>query len=184
MDYLAHRHWKLFVPSQAVGASLVYFDLFNATGSTVDVEVGAIVPIVSGAAAVTGALAVDLFLTRTTAIGTGGTGATAEGTSLTACTISAHNSPAQGALHGGITARLTPTGGATAGAVLNWCSLFTEETSAAPYYAHTNELARRGLLDAPWVRVPENSGLRVVQGAVASVGNIGFDVLFRTVRKA
>lgn len=181
---LAHRHWKLFVPAQAAGANLVYFDLFNASGSALDVELGAIVPIVSGANAVVGAVSVDLFLTRTSAVGTGGTAATNEGTSLTACTFSAQNSPLQGAISSSITARLTPTGGATAGAVLNWCSLFTEETSAAPYYAHTNELVRRGLLDAPWVKVPEGTGIRVVQGSVASVGNIGFDVLFRTLRKA
>lgn len=181
--YLAHRHWKLFVPAQAVGASLVYFDFFNAIGSALDVEVGAVVPIVSGATAVVGAVSVDLFLTRTTAVGTGGTAATAEGTSLTACTFSALNSPTQGALNALITARLTPTGGATDGAVLNWCSLFTEETSAAPYYAHTNELVRRGLLDAPWIKMPEGTGIRVVQGSVASVGNIGFDVLFRVSSK-
>lgn len=184
LEFIARPHWKLFVPAQAVGANLVYFDLFNATGSALDLEVGAVVPVVSGAVAVVGAVAVDLFLTRTTAVGTGGTAATAEGTSLTACTISAHNAPTQGALNANITARLTPAGGATAGAVLNQCSVFTEETSAASYYGHTNELVRRGFLDTPWVKVPEGTGIRVVQGSVASVGNIGFDVLFRTVRKA
>ena len=78
--------YKLFVPVQAVGASKVYFDLWN--GSDKTIEVASVVPIASGAVAVVGTLAVDLFLTRTTAIGTGGTGATLEGTALNAATFS------------------------------------------------------------------------------------------------
>lgn len=170
--------FKLFVPKQAVGANLVYFDLFNATGSGFDLLVYSVIPVVSGEATVTGTLAVDLFLTRTTAVGTGGTAATSEGTSLTAATICALNGKA-GAVNPAITARLTPAGGATAGAVLSFCSVFTEETSAASYYGHTNDLARRNMDDAPSIVVPQNTGIRVVQGSVASVGNIAFEVGFQ-----
>jgi hypothetical protein len=170
--------YKLFVPSQAVGANLVYFDLFNASGSTTAIVIDSIIPIVSGAAAVTGVVAVDLFLTRTSAIGTGGTASTAEGTSLTACTISA-------ASHGqsisaSITARLTPSGGATAGAVLAWRSLYTEEANAGTY-AQITDMARGSYSDIPGIRVNEGTGIRIVQGSVASVGNIGFDIHFRRV---
>src|SRR5689334_9210757 len=98
--------FRLFVPQQAVGASLVYFDLFNATGSASRIKLLSVQEIVSGSTAVTGVVAVDLYLTRTTAIGTGGTAATSEGTSLTACTFSAMDHSQ--ALPGGITARLTP----------------------------------------------------------------------------
>lgn len=173
--------YRLFVPAQAVGASKVFFDLFNATGSGKTLKVLAVIPIVSGAVAVTGTLAVDLFLTRTTAIGTGGTAATADGTSLTAATLSKMD-PANAALPAGVTARLAPTAGATAGAVIAGESLFTEETNSSTYLSTLFDFIRRmaGPGSAPLI-VPENSGLRIVQGAVASVGNIGFDVIFEAI---
>ena len=67
--------------------------------------------------------------------------------------------------------------GAAAGAVLARRWVFTEETNAAAAFA--------GIVGAQLVRpegadviVPQDTGLRVVQGAVASVGNIGFEVTF------
>lgn len=173
--------FKLFVPKQAVGANLVYFDLFNASGSAVTLILESCLPIVSGAVAVVGTLGVDLFLTRTSAVGTGGTAADFNGTSLTAATISTID-PAGSALPNGVTARLTPTGGATAGAVLSWCSVFTEETNTATYFSVMNDLARRHR-DSPFPRIPQGAGIRVVQGSVASVGNIGFELGFRLERK-
>lgn len=167
--------YHLFVPKQATGANLVYFDLFNASGSTSRIEVKSIQPIISGAVAVTGVVGVDLILTRTTAIGTSGTAATSEGTDTTAMTFSALDSSQP--INASITARLTPSGGATAGAVISWRSVFTEETNSAAYTPVTDMV--RGLYpDLPGLLVPEGSGIRVVQGAVASVGNIGFDVIF------
>lgn len=163
--------YKLFVPAQAVGASLVYFDLYN-IGSTHDVELLSIKPVVSGATAVTGVVAVDLFLTRTTAVGTGGTAATAEGTSLTAMTFSGVDCTQAMNLNV-VSARLTPTGGATAGAVLSWASVFTEETASGTY-----EQAADLTGGIPHV-IPKATGIRVVQGSVASVGNIGFNVLIK-----
>lgn len=167
--------YKLFVPLSAAGANKVYFDLWN--GSDKDIEVASVVPIASGAVAVVGTLAVDLFLTRTTAIGTGGTGATLEGTALNAATFVRMDTDAP-PLRAGISARLAPGGGATAGAVNGYNSLFTEET-ALPTYFHSNmvEAAQPGLNSALTVR--KGTGIRVVQGAVASVGNIGFEVLFQ-----
>lgn len=173
--------YRLFVPAQAVGASKVFFDLFNATGSGKSMRVLSLVPIVSGAVAVTGVVAVDLFLTRTTSVGTGGTAATAEGSSLTAATISKVD-PADAALPAQVTARAAPAGGAAAGAVLAQESLFTEETNAGTYLATLCDFIRRiGGPAAPPLVVPENSGLRIIQGGAASVGNIGFDVLFELV---
>jgi len=167
--------YKLFVPVGAAGANKVYFDLWN--GSDRSLEVVSVVPIASGAVAVVGALAVDLWLTRTTAIGTGGTGATLEGTSLTAATFVRMDTDAP-PLRAGISARLAPAGGATAGAVNGYNSMFTEET-ALPTYFKTNmvEAAQPGLNSVLTVR--PGTGIRVVQGAVASVGNIGFEVLFQ-----
>ena len=171
--------WQLFVPSQAVGANLVYFDLFNASGSTHDLHLVSVQPVVDGSTAVTGVLAVNLFLTRTTAVGTGGTAATIGGTSLTACTLSSRfGTPS---IPPGISARLTPSGGATADAVLSWTSVFTEETNAGTY-TPSKDLARTDAEMSP-ILIPEGTGIRVVQGAVASVGNIGFNVIFHPSRK-
>ena len=163
--------YRLFVPLQAVGASLVYFDLFN-IGSSHDMELLSVKPVVSGATAVTGVVGVDLFLTRTTAVGTGGTAATVSGTSLTAATISAVDCSQPINLNV-VSARLTPSGGATAGAVLSWGSVYTEETSSGTYEQSADLTG-----GVPHV-VTSGTGIRVVQGAVASVGNIGFNVLFK-----
>lgn len=173
----ADNLYRLFVPAQAVGANLIYFDLWNATGSGREVRVWSVIPIVSGAVAVTGLLAVDLFVNRTTAIGTGGTAATRGGSSFTAMTI-VNMSGKGGGGNESITARLTPSGGATAGAVISWDSVFTEETQDGTYMASLKDLIRRGYTDMPSLRIPENTGMSVVQGSVASVGNIGFDVIF------
>lgn len=168
--------YRLICPSQAVGANKVFLDLFNATGSGVSIRVLSAYCFSDSDTAVTGTLGVEVNLTRTTAVGTGGTAATLDGTSLTAITISEMdtNNPA---LSANITARSSPTGGATAGALLGQRWIFTEETSAPSGIA--------GTLGAEFIRnegadliVRENSGLRFVQGSVASVGNLSFEITF------
>lgn len=166
---------RLFVPFQTVGANAVHFDLFNASGSGSRLQVIQIVPVVSGASAVSGVVSVDLFLTRTSAVGTGGTAATFGGTTLTACTFSPYDWEGT-IMNTNITARLTPTGGATAGAVLSWTSVFTEETSSASYLQY--DLVNAGNPKLPPISVKEGTGIRVVQGSVASVGTVGYNVLF------
>lgn len=168
--------FRLFMPKQAVGANLVYFDMFNAAAANADVAILSVRPVVSGAVAVTGTLGVDLFLTRTSAVGTGGTAATSEGTSLTAATWSGLDCQEERPPE--LTARLTPSGGATAGAVLGFREVFTEETNAATY-EEPPEFVPSGVQ----IIVPGGTGIRVVQGAVASVGNIGFDVLVRVTKR-
>ena len=168
----------LFLPAQAAGANKVYFDLFNATGSGVTLRVKSVEVIKDGSVEVTGALSIKLYLTRTSAIGTGGTAATTESASLTAPGLNKMN-PANANLPAGVTARAAPTGGATAGAVIGEVHVFPEETSASSY-----EYIDFLLADAPDIQplfVPENSGIRVVQGSVASVGNTGFNVIFEAV---
>lgn len=177
----AYPTFKLFIPKQAVGASLVYFDLFNATGSGVNVLVNSVIPIVSGAVAVTGVVGVDLYLERTSAIGTAGTAATYNGTDIAVPTFSGMvpgDNPS-----GSITARITPTGGATVGAIISWASLFTEETNAATYMGNLNEMVTKGISGAPGLLVVPNTGIRVAQGTVASVGNIGFDISFQIIKR-
>lgn len=168
--------FRLTVPSGAVGANKVFFDLFNATGSGSTLRVRSVFAFVDSDTAVTGTLGVELMLTRTTTVGTGGTASTNEGTSTTAPVVCKFD-PAMANLNANITSRQAPTGGGTAGAVLARRWVFTEETNAAAALA--------GLVGAEFIRVggndllvPQNSGIRIVQGAVASVGNIGFEVNF------
>jgi hypothetical protein len=167
--------FKLFAPPIAAGASKVYFDLWN--GSDKTIEVGSVVPIASGAAAVVGTLAVDLYLTRTTAVGTGGTAATRESATLTEMIFSRMDNDGP-LLPPGISARLAPGGGATAGAVIGFNSIFTEETALPTYYrSNMVEGAQPGINGR--FKVRPNSGIRVIQGSVASVGNIAFDIVFQ-----
>ena len=170
--------YSLFLPAVAAGANKVFFDLFNASGSGKTAKIKSIRAIKDGSVAVVGTLSVKLYLTRTTAVGTGGTAAVENGTSLTAPAISEHDT-ASAALPAQITARAAPSGGATAGAVICERHVFTEETNASTY-DRVEFLLPEGLDVEPLV-VREGEGVRVVQGAIASVGNIGFHVVFELV---
>lgn len=171
--------YRMFVPGQTVGASAVHWDLFHLAASGYTLKLESVVPVPSGAVAVTGVVSVDVFLTRTTAVGTGGTATTFEGTSLTALTICGHDTSEL--LNASIlSARLTPSGGATAGAVLAQRSLFTEETSAGTYIQVADMV--KPWSGAPSIPIPQGSGVRVVQSSVASVGVVGYDVTFSIAR--
>lgn len=178
-----YNTYRLFVPYQAFGTSVIFFDLFNPSTSPFQLDIYSVIPIVSGANAVTGVIGVDIFLNRTSAVGTGGTAATYNGTSFTACTFAKMIGSGDD-LDGTITARLTPTGGATASALLSQCSVFTEETNAGSYVAALNDFVRRGYSDMPPLTVVPGTGISVVQNAVASVGNIAFDVIFQARQKS
>jgi len=128
--------YRLICPAQAVGASKVFLDFFNATGSGVAVRVLSAYCYVDNDTAVTGTLGVEVNLTRTTAVGTGGTAATTNGTALNAITLSTMDT-ANAALSANITARSAPGGGATAGALIGQRWVFTEETSAPSGIAGT-----------------------------------------------
>lgn len=167
--------YRLFIPAQAVGANKVMMDLFNATGSGKVLKIKSVRAIKDGSVAVTGTLSVKLYLTKTTAVGTGGTAAVLEGTSLTAPAITKMDS-INANLPAGITARAAPAGGATGGAVMTERHVFSEETNASTYDRVEFQLPEG--LDVQPTTIRENEGIRIVQGAVASVGNIGFDVIF------
>lgn len=172
----SNARYRAIFPSQAVGASKVYCDLFNATGSGKIIKVLSIFVYPDIDTAVTGTVAVELALSRTTAVGTGGTAATNDSTSLTAPTITRFDTadtvvPAQ------VTARSAPTGGATAGAYLGSRWVFTEETNAGSAIASAMgaDLIRN---EGAKLIIRENEGLRIVQGTVASVGNIAVEINF------
>lgn len=172
--------FQVFVPKQATGASLIYFDLWVPTGSQRRIEVLSCMPVVSGAVAVVGTLAVDLHLQRTTAIGTGGTAMVVTGNSITAMAISGRNTNQAWDL-GDMSGRLTPTGGATAGAVLGFTSVMTEETFASSFIRGV-DLAGSERDETGPIVVSPGTGISVVQGSVASVGNIAFSLIIRSNR--
>lgn len=172
----SNASYRLVIPSQAVGANKVLCDLFNATGSGKIMKVLSVFVYPDIDTAVTGVVGVEVALTRTTAVGTGGTAATNDSASLTAPTISRFDTddavvPTQ------VTARLAPTGGATAGAYLGSRWVFTEETNAASALAAAQgaDIIRN---EGAKLIVRENSGIRVVQGAVASVGTVAVEINF------
>lgn len=171
--------YRLVIPPQAVGANKVYVDLFNATSSGFTVVLKSAFAFVNLDAAVTGTLGVRLHLTRTTAVGTGGTTITEDSTSLTNGTIAKLDTTLS-ALPAQITARLAPGGGATAGALLAVRQVFTEETNAGTAIAAAlgTEFLRTQGSD---ILIPTNTGIRFVQGTVASVGSVGFEVNFELI---
>ncbi len=167
--------YSLYVPAGASGSSKVFFDVCSVAGAGANIELLSVGPVVSGSVAVTGTLAVDLYLTRTSAVGTGGTAATYESATTSEMTFSSFQSAPLVA--GLVSGRLAPSGGATAGAILDFTSVFTEETNAGSYTPSVD------MVDARFggVMVKPGSGFRVVQGSVASVGNIAFNIVFRLV---
>lgn len=161
-----NKKYYVFVPKQAPAADNVYFDVFN-NGTNKKLLLLSCKAIFSGAAAETGALSVDLFLQRTSTVGTGGTTASEDNSTITNMSITNHNSG--NSVTSGVTGRLDPSGGATAAGNMSWCSLFTEETNAGSYVE--KEMVHP---DAP-PEFPNGTGFRVVQGSEANTeGQVGF----------
>ncbi len=162
------------VVASAVGADKVHMDFWN--GSAGDILVRSLKTFPVRSVAVSGVLAVRLALQRTTAVGTTGTAATAESTSLTAPTLAAFDAEKGLAIPSGISMRAAPGGGATAGALLGIREMFLEETAS---YADMQEF-----ISNPWqdkgLIVHNGSGLRLVQSSVASVGSFHIEIEFET----
>ena len=170
--------YRLFVPKQTCTADVIYFDIFNATGSGYDIHVSSIIPVVSGAVDTAIVLGPDLYLQRTSAIGTNGTTA---GFNLSAITSASITGLSYGAaqMPNGITARLTPDGGATAGALIGFVSCYIDDDGAGAYIAPLYNLVTLGDDDGPPLIVTPGTGLRVIQGSeTISEGTIGFNVAF------
>lgn len=166
------KYYRMIVPGQAVAANKLYWDLFNGSSNGTILKIVSLHAFADTDTAVTGVVAAELMFTRTTAIGTGGTVATIGGSATTVtAVISLMDTTVP--LPDGVSARLIPTGGATASTMLARRWLFTEETSAASF-------ASCNLIDynTPPITVRPGEGVRLIQGAVASVGNIGFEMVF------
>lgn len=178
--FLGERpRYRFVCPSTAVGASKVFCDLFNAAGSGKVMKILSVFVYPDIDTAVTGIVGVEVALTRTTTVGTGGTAAVNDGASLTAPTITRFDTddavvPAQ------ITARSAPAGGATAGAYLGSRWVFTEETNAGSALSAGQgaDLIRN---EGSKLLVREGGGVRVVQGSVAGVGALSIEVNFELI---
>lgn len=172
----SNPRYRFVCPSVAVGANKVYCDLFNATGSGKVMKILSVFAYPDIDTAVTGTLGVEVALTRTTAVGTGGTAATNDSTSLTVPTITRLDT-ADAVVPAQVTGRSAPAGGATAGAYIGSRWVFTEETNAGSALSAGQgaDIIRN---DGAKLIVRENEGIRIVQGAVASVGNIAVEINF------
>lgn len=178
--FLGERpRYRFISPSSAVGASKVHCDLFNAAGSGKVVKILSVFVYPDIDTAVTGVEAAEVALSRTTAVGTGGTAATNDSASLTAPTISRFDT-ADAVVPAQITARSAPAGGATAGAYLGSRWVFTEETNAGAAIASAmgSDLIRN---EGAKLLLREGEGVRVVQGAVASVGALSVEINFELI---
>jgi hypothetical protein len=172
--------YNLWIPGQAVGASKLHWDLFNATGSGKIIEIRGIWIIPKSDVAVTGALGVEMGLYRTSAVGTGGTAAGYNTGSSMASPVFSPMDQINAALPAQITARAAPTGGATIAAPY-WAQYIpVEETRAEAYLAaFTNILPVAVMTQRLTIR--ENQGLLVKQGSVAGVGTLAALVHFTLV---
>lgn len=166
-------------PAAAVGASKLYFDLFNASGSGKVIDIRGIWIIPKTDVAVTGALGIRVDLYRTSAVGTGGTAhsyksATPDVGGGNICPMDTNNA----ALPSQITARWLPTGGATISEwVLPTYSLGEETATSQAFMSQYQNL----LPNLQWGQkfaLREGQGILCKQGTVAATGSIGFLVAF------
>ncbi|MCU1679206.1 MAG: hypothetical protein JWM93_3964 [Frankiales bacterium] len=163
--------WGFVVPPVAVGASKIYFDLFNAQSATV-LRLRKLFAIVANDVAVSGVVAVRLDVMRTSAVGTSGT-AFAGPTSASKTAAAFWPFSRASSLPAGVTARVAPSGGATDQAWLFPSYIFTEETAPGAHLAQMFNLLPDMPMDQA-IELDNGAGLKVVQGSVASVGSIGF----------
>jgi hypothetical protein len=167
--------WLLTIPPQAVAASKLHFDVFNADAAKIVKVRGAWV-IVAQDVANTGAVSIRLDWFRTSSVGTGGTAAVSNATTPVAAF--SPKDTLNATLPAGVTARAAATAGAASSAFM------------FPTFHATEELQVHGGL-SQWFNVlpdPErgeqelilrqNQGLKAVQGTVVGAGSIGFLVSF------
>ena len=166
-------------PAAAVGASKLYLDLFNASGSGKLIDVRGIWAVPKTDVAVTGALGIRLDLYRTSAVGTGGTAAAYK--SATPDVAGGNINPydtANAALPAQITARHLPTGGATIAQWLFPTYSLGEETATSQAYMSQYQNLIPVLHVGQKLTLREGEGILIKQGAVAATGNISFLVVF------
>lgn len=173
--------YSWWVPTAAVGASKLYADIFNASGSGKVIEVRGVWAISDTDTAVTGALGIEIMLLRTSAVGTGGTAPTYNGGSASGTGTIIPFDTNNAAIPAQITARALPTGGATI-AAFYWSSFVPGEEAATSmaYITSFQNLLPVGVMTQR-ITLREGEGLLIKQGTVAATGNVAFLVLFTLV---
>jgi len=152
--------------ANVAAARTTHFDLFNASGSGVVLEIHGVF-ILPSLVAVTGVgLTWELILTS--AVGTGGT-------TLTPRKLDSTNTnlPAQ------VTSRSKPTGGATTNYILSYMSTSSEETS--PYAGMAsilNHLTFAASPDVQTLTLNAGEGIKIDQTTSSAVGTTNIRVVF------
>jgi hypothetical protein len=152
--------------ANVAAARTTHFDLFNASGSGVVLEIHGvfILPALTAVAGI--GLTWELILTS--AVGTGGSSLTPRKLDTTN-----NNLPAQ------VTARGKPTGGATTNYILTYMNSSSEETS--PYAGMAsilNHLAFAASPDVQTITLNEGEGIKVDQTFNSSIGTTNIRVVF------
>lgn len=172
--------WAFVVPPAAAAASKVFFDVFNNQAATV-LRLRKLFAIVATDVAVAPTVGFRLDTMRTNSVGTGGTGFAGATTPSASKGASSFWPFTPGlTLPAGVTGRVTPTGGAADEQWL-WPTYVGAEESMATTGAGGGTAYLHQYLnllpDLPFgqaVELPQGKGLKVVQGNVASAGNVGF----------
>lgn len=169
-------------PDAVGGISKLHADLFNAVGSGKVIKILGIYPSIKAEAGVTGLVSLRFDFYRTSAVGTGGTAAAYK--SATADVAGGNITPrdtTNAALPAQITARHLPTGGATISEWISREACFVEETNAGTHLCLGQTEVLYGA-NAPIgqqrLTLREGQGFLIKQGAVASVNNIAFQIVF------
>jgi hypothetical protein len=171
--------YGLITPPIAVGANKLLLDIFNAAGSgkVMDIRGAWLIPKLD--AAVTGALAVRVDMFRTSAVGTGGSAVVSGSASRDAATGSIWAfDTGNASLPAQVTARVAPTGGATA---LHWLlpnMVATEETATSQGHSTQFQNLIPQFFYGQKLAIREGQGLLFQQGTVASVGAVSILVAF------
>jgi hypothetical protein len=163
-----------WVPGQILtSASKILADLFNSTASTQTVEVRGLWAVPKADVATAPAIAVEVGLYRTTAVGSSGVANVfSSGATSTAHTITPMNSTDTYST-ANITARAAPlTSLGPAASALWWAQyVITEETNAGTMIAAMTNLMPVDL-DARRLTLNPGEGLQVKMGTVASTGSM------------
>jgi len=174
--------YQWIVPSTSVGANKVFFDFFNGTGSGKIIRVHGIFPIVDTDVAVTGVLGIRILATRTSTVGTGGTPWVKDGAVDVAGGAWVSMDTSDVDIPSQITGRHLSTAGATDQAWLRGMYVMGEESATSQAYTFQGQV---NMFDSCETCKPimlrEGFGIKVRQGAIASVGNVRFRIVFTLV---
>ncbi len=164
------------VPPHVVAASKIHFDLWNGSASAV-IKVRGVWVIAAQDVANVAAVSVRLDWFRTSAAGTAGTAATYGSASTTVAAINPKDTD-NAALPAGVSLRDTPTGGATSAAWLFNTYHGTEELQVHAALSQWSNVLPNPDRAEQEIAIRPSQGFAARQGAVASVGNIGFLISF------